>query len=175
MRTETGEVLTAQDFVQVAPNARVEKGVLEVIDWIRDYDPNLDVMYLNPDRLDTSPFDAPWIIVEHCFDGKTRLVFSCWDMNESVKQRIIAADMSLRDLNAAIEKNNQAVREALKKSSQEKMAEAGDILTHAMKAPTTYTFHNHEGELIKLEDDKGVVRRDGKDPDEYARRRDQES
>jgi hypothetical protein len=161
-RTTSGGINTAEDLLQIAPNVQVEKGVNDIVDWIRNYDPNLDVMFLDPMKAD-SPFDAPWIVVEHCRDGKTRLVFSVWKMDESVKARIYAADTTMVDIDTLITKENEKARERQKKQWEDKRGEAADIMKSAVKAPTTFKFRNDEGELITLDDQHGIIKRDGKD------------
>lgn len=160
MRTTSGGLNTAEDLLQISPNVSVERGVSDVVDWIRDYDPNLDVLFLDPLKAD-SPFDAPWIVVEHCRDGKTRLLFSVWDMNESVKARIYSADTTMVDIDTLITRENEKAREKQAKKWEDERGEAADLMKAAVKAPTTFKFKNTKDELVTLDDQYGVVKREG--------------
>jgi len=156
------EILNAQDLITIAPGNKAERDVLNIVQWIRDYDPNLDVMYLDPGKCD-SPFDAPYIIVEHCNDGVTRLVCSVWTLDDRVKQKILAADTFLSPVKENFEAVNEAARKAQRDMWKERTAEVKDQGTHLLKNPkTSYTMKNDKGELIKIEDDFGVVKRDGR-------------
>ena len=163
LRTESKGLMTAEDLVQIAPNISVQKNVLAVIERIRNYDPNLDVMYLDPSRFDTTPFDAPWVVVERCNDGKTRLVLSVWEMNDLVFQRVAAADTWNIDVQAKLDKVNEAARKEIERKRLESFGDAKDLLVHAMRAPTSYKFKNHNNELVTLEDDVGIVKRKATD------------
>jgi len=156
------DILNAQDLVSISPGNKAERDVLNIVEWIRNYDPNLDVMYLDPGRCE-SPFDAPYIVVEKCNDGQTRLVCSVWELDERVKQKILAADTFLSPVEQNFERINELARKAQKDKWEESKSEASDMGTHLLKNPkTSYTFKNHEGELVKVEDDFGVVKRDGR-------------
>lgn len=158
-----GLPLTPQEWskmVHIAPGVAVERDVLNIVDWIREYAPELDVLYLDPARHDLSPSDPPYQIIERCRDGQVRIVFSCWTLDNSVKERIIAADTQHTDVLARLEANNDAVRNAQERAFRDEMAESHDVMKHILRNPkTTYRFRNTQNELIVVEDDRGVVKR----------------
>jgi len=151
-------------MVTIAPGVVVERDVLAIVEWIRNYDPDLDVVYLDPNRFDLSVDDPPYKVIERCPDGLTRVVFSCWTLDERVKERIIAADTWITDVQGRLEANNQGVRDSQQEAFKDSMAEAHDQVVHLLKNPkTSYTLTNSDGELVTIEDDKGVVKRDATD------------
>jgi len=158
------DLLTPEDWtklVEVSPGVVVERDVLDIVDWVRNYAPGLDVLYLEGLAKVGQP---PFKIVERCFDGKVRVVLDCWTLDESVKARIYAADTQRIDIEAAIQKNNDKIRADDKKAHGDRMAEAADIGKHLITNPkTSYTLTNTKGELVKIDDHLGVVKRDGKD------------
>jgi hypothetical protein len=84
----------------------------------------------------------------------------CWTLDERVKTAIIAADTQRTDVLAAMDKQNQRAREAQERQFQDSLVEAHDLALHIFRNPkTTYRFRNIDGELLTLEDDKGVVKR----------------
>lgn len=148
------------NMVWIAPGIVVERNVLDVVDWIREYAPELDVIFLDHTRFDTSLDDPPYKIIERCKDGTIRVVFSCWTLDNRVKDRIIASDTQRTDVLAALDSNNEAVRKAQERQFRDQMEEVADITKHLLKSPkTTYRFRNSNDELIVVEDDKGVVKR----------------
>lgn len=151
-----------QDLLQADPGVvlREQSDVFRIVERIRAIDPNLDVAYLDPDKATIT--DAPYMIFEWCRDGVPRVLFSVWEMDERVIDRIHAADTTKVDIEAAIEKANEAAREEARKKSQETIAEGGDIIAHAFANPkTSYTFPSTTGEVVKL-DEKGIVKRERK-------------
>lgn len=163
LRTPSGGLNSIQDLVTISDNYRAEKDVLGIVEWIRnygDYYGQLDVAYLDPDRVD-SPFDAPYIIIEWR-NGVAHHVFSVWELNESVKQRVLAADLKYVDVEAEMEKHNAKVRKEIAQKGRESFAEARDIIEHAAANPkTSYSFANTEGEIVTVDSHNGVVKRDG--------------
>jgi hypothetical protein len=148
------------NLVNIAPGVVVEQDVLGIVEWIRDYDERLDILCLDPSDLNCSPSDPPYIIVEHCSDGQIRIIMRCWTLDERVKTAIIAADTQRTDVLAAMDKQNQRAREAQERQFQDSLVEAHDLALHIFRNPkTTYRFRNIDGELLTLEDDKGVVKR----------------
>lgn len=159
-RTEHG-LMTAQDLLDANPEAllRDQEDVFRVVEQVRAYDPNLDVAYLDPDKGSIS--DAPYVIVEHCRDGKTRLLFSVWKLDASVMDRIIAADTTKFDVQGAIDLANAKARKELERSKEERFGEAKDITTHVLANPKgTYSFPNAAGETVTLRDDEGIIKRE---------------
>jgi hypothetical protein len=159
-RTEHG-LMTAQDLLDANPEAllRDQEDVFRVVEQVRAYDPNLDVAYLDPDKGSIS--DAPYVIVEHCRDGKTRLLFSVWKLDASVMDRIIAADTTKFDVEGAIDLANAKAKKELEAKSKERFGEAQDITSHILANPKgTYSFPNTAGETVTLRDDEGIIKRE---------------
>lgn len=163
-RSESGGLNTAQDLIQIAPETIMERGVFQIVEDIRNYGDfygQIDVAYLDPAK-GGSFTDAPYIVFQRCYDGKARVVFSVWELNASVLERVRAADTRYVDVGELVEKHNAKVREELAKKGREKMQEAGDIYSHALaNAKTSYSFPNTEGDIVTLDDAVGIVKRNG--------------
>jgi len=161
-RTEHG-LMTAADLLHADPAAllREQDDVFRIVQRIRDYDPNLDVAYLDPDKGSIS--DAPYIIFERCRDGVPRLLFSVWKLDASVMDRIIAADTTKFDVQGAIDIANARARKDIADKGAERMGEGADIVKHIVTSPKgTYSFPSTSGETVTLRDDEGIIKRDGK-------------
>lgn len=143
----------------------VEKDLYELVQRIKAYDENLEVMYLDPSRSLGEFSDAPWIIAERCKDGQLRTVFSVWDMNESVLERIWNADNQKFHVQAKMEQHNANVRAEVARRYQEQRDEAMDIVEHILRNPRIrYSFPSTTGETVTLDDTVGVIKRVG-EPD----------
>lgn len=145
---------------KVSPGVFVGQDVLRIVEWIQDYSPDLNVMYLDPIRHDLAADDPPYLIVEKCPDGLTRVVLRCWQLDESVKAKIYAADSKRNDIQLTLEEHNRKAKLDRERRFSEVRQEHSDLIAHILKNPkTTYTFRNSKGQLIRLEDDFGVIRR----------------
>jgi hypothetical protein len=138
---------------------QVESDVLGIVEEIRRRFPVLDVQFLDPQRFEELT-DAPYRIIEHCADGFDRVVFTTWTLDRRVIDRIHEADTLRGSILDRIDANNNHLRKGEKQRFQERLAEAHDIAVHALKARTTYSFKNSEGEKITLRDDEGIVKRE---------------
>ena len=148
------------NLIQIAPGVQVESDVLGVVEWIRNYDDHLDVLYLDSSRMDYSPGDPPYVIVEHCEDGQVRIVMRCWTLDQRVKAAILASDTQRTDVLASMDEQNQRAKEVQERAFKDSIGEAHDIVVHLFRNPkTTYRFRNLDGDLLTVEDDKGVVKR----------------
>jgi hypothetical protein len=163
-RTPSGGLNTIDDLLAANPDSVLadQRDVFRIVEEIRRIDPNLDVAYLDPDRVGESLFDAPYAVYERCRDGVPRLLFSVWKLDDSVIDRVRQADTLAFDINGAVERANQRTREEIQKRGKERMAEGGDIVKHVLANPkTTYSFPSSTGEVVTLQDDYGIIKREG--------------
>lgn len=140
-------------YVKLDDGAIVERDVLGIVEKIREYDENLRVQYLDPSS-GADFTDAPYRIVEECPDGMVREVFSVWTLDETVLERIYAADTKKLDILAVLNKKNQAIRNDRERRYREEREEAQDIITHVLKSPKgRYTIPKANGEGVAVIDD----------------------
>jgi hypothetical protein len=137
----------------------VERDVLGIAERIKEYDPDLEIFCLDPDMGDIN--DAPYVIC--WFDTRTGSyvrVFECWELNASVYDRVVAADQHRFDALSKVE-SMESVQAKLKEARyKEKRLEMADLLATAMKhKKTTFKFENTEGDLVTLDETRGVVSR----------------
>lgn len=139
--------------VKLDDGSIVERDVLNIVEKIRTRYPNLVVQYVDPGS-GPSLLDAPYRIVERCPDGLDRVVFSVWTLDETVLQRLQAADTHQIDVLAQLELKNLAARQKTERQFKESMAEAGDIVTHVLSSPKgRYSFDDpHTGKHVVIDD-----------------------
>jgi hypothetical protein len=145
-------------FIQI-DDYIIEKNAYDVIQKIKAYDPNLDVMFLDPSRSD-GLFDAPWVVVEHCSDGFTRKVFDIWELNERVLERLYSADTKRTDVLATADSINAAIRENNERRFRERLEDNSDRFAHLLSSPkSTYKLETSDGSVLTIDDHYGVTKR----------------
>lgn len=127
----------------------VQKDALRISERISEYDPNLRVQYLESEAAVGEP---PFRIVERCYDGIDRIVFTCWQLDGRVLARIMNADTKRHNVLNDVEENNRKMRENDRRRYQAKIEEANEIAHAVLKSPkTTYTVRDPDtGELLKF-------------------------
>lgn len=124
----------------------VERDVLNIVERIHAYDPNLRVKYLDPGVVGDL-LDAPYVITEMCPDGIERIVTSVWKLDETVYDSVVMADSirqgQMRDKLAEIDKKNALVKAAAEKAIQDENDALKEMVTDVVKSPKdTYTATN---------------------------------
>jgi hypothetical protein len=138
------------DLVDLGGGSLVERDVLNIVEAVYAYDPNLRVKFL---ERAASLADAPYAITEICNDGVERLVFYVWSLDQRVLERLYMADNSYHGILDRIDRNNSAVKNQMNRRFQEKLGQAGDITAHVLKSPKgRYTVRDGD-KLIKFDDD----------------------
>lgn len=130
----------------------VERDVYNIVQKIREYDPNLIVQYCErPDDIS----DAPYRIVELCKDGFRRVLFSVWTLDDRVIERIAAADTNVFNVGERLEKHNAVIRDDQQRRYRERTAQVQDYMVSMLKSPKgRWSFKDEEtGKLIEVDDD----------------------
>jgi len=149
-------------FTYLSDGSMCDNATLSVIDAIRTYAPSVDVMYLDPGRVDGSDLlTEPWILVEHCPDGFTRKIFGVWEMDMRVLDRLRAADSWNTNVLNDIDKINAAAKAEIQRKHREADAERADITAHVMASPKgQYSFKGEGEEVVTISDSTPVTRKE---------------
>lgn len=137
------------NLVQLDEGAFIERDVLNIIEQIQHYDPNLKVQYLEQAA---NLGDAPWRVVERCRDGQWRTVFYVWHMDQRVLDRLLAADTGRLDVLGRLEATNQNARRAEQQRYEDKKLEEQDIVKHILASPKHKYSFNQDGRWIQIDD-----------------------
>ena len=136
----------------------VETDALRIAESIKQYDPNLEILCVDPD-LATDISEAPFVIAEYCRDGILRPIFSCWQLDNTVLERVRGADTNQIDLNASIDKMRADLKLQETRRYEEKRLENKDIVQHIAGMKSKYTVRDSQtGELITFYDDRPSTR-----------------
>ena len=140
------------DFVAVDGQI-VERQALYLVEKLKEINPDIEVLCLDPDRSD-SLGDEPFMICERKGD-KLFKIFGCWELNDSVIERVHLADMSRFDIAAEVDKMNALVKKEEARIVQEKRDETKDLVTSIAKnRKSSFTFENDKGEKVTLFEDR---------------------
>lgn len=129
----------------------VEKKFYDFVTRLKEYDENLEVACLDGQLAEIN--DAPFIILERCTDGQLRKVFECWELNESVFERIVAADSNY-DLLSAIEKKEKEAEDLVQRRYRDKMEENKELvegIVQGMQNKSKFTYKDEEaGDTVTI-------------------------
>lgn len=144
------EELKHKHLVALGGGYYVQQDVLNIVERIRDYDPNLRVKYL--DRGATID-QAPYALTEICKDGIERLVFFIWDLDERVLERLYAADNAKFDVYTEMNLKNATARANSNRRYEERRLEAIDITKYMLKSPKGVWSWKEDGKKVTVDDD----------------------
>lgn len=137
-------------LVRLDENSFVERDVLNIIEKIYYYDPNLKVQYLEHAA---NLGDAPWRIVERCRDGQWRTVFYIWDLDERVLDRLYAADTQRHNVLGRLDAHNKSIRQDQERRYEDKRLEHVDITKHVFASPKGRYSFTVDGRWVEVDDD----------------------
>lgn len=132
--TRQPNAATLDPMIPLSDGHWVNERVAHLVEEIRSYHPNLDVLW-NPQH---KPNEPEFWIIETTADGKQHQVFSVQNQEEftgEVLTRIIQSDTSRHDILGYIDAQNEAAQRLQKKLVNETMAERLDVMKHVLKSP----------------------------------------
>jgi len=149
--TGTGNFIMVDDYL-------VEKDALRIAEAIKEYDPNIEVLCLDPSRAE-GVTEEPFIIAEKCKDGVLRPIFKVWELNDMVLLRIKLADGKNFNALKTIEQTEADYKAANERRYKEFREEAADKVKHIAGMKSKYTVEDSiTGELITFYDDRPSTR-----------------
>lgn len=151
-QTKPGETINVDGMI-------VEVDALRIAEAIKAYDPNLEVLCVDP-NVASDVSEAPFVIAEHCKDGILRPIFHCWALDNTVLERIRGADTNSINLNATLDKMKADLELQKTRRYEEKRLENKDIVEHIARMKSKYTVRDSQtGELITFYDDRPATRK----------------
>ena len=137
-------------LVKIDHDTFVERDVLNIVQQIQDYDPNLKVQFLTETA---SIGNTPYRILEFCKDHQWRVCFYAWKLDQTVLDRIWLADTNRHRVLSRLDANNAAVRRETLRRYQEKAGEAKDITQHIIASPKGRYSVDLGDKVLKIDDD----------------------
>lgn len=132
----------------------VEKKALYIVEKLKDINPNIEVLALDPDRTE-GLLDEPYQICERLPNGRVVKIFGVMELNDSVITRVQLADSRRYDIEAQITKANAKVREEQDKKFREELAAKKDLVTSIIKSTkSSYSYLNDSGDKVTIYEDQ---------------------
>jgi hypothetical protein len=136
----------------------VERDALRIAEAIRDYDPNLVLLCLNPERA-TGITDEPFVVAERGKDGILRPVLRAWVLDDKVLERLYNSDTQRHDVLHALVTTEEKNRKASQQRYQEKRDELKDVVAHIAGMKSRYTVRDSDtGDMLTFYDDRPAER-----------------
>jgi hypothetical protein len=110
----------------------VERDALDIARKINEYDPNLRIQYLESEARIGEP---PFRLVENCKDGVDRIVFTFWELDNRVLDRIYKADTHKQNILTNLDTANIVASLNEQARYKEKIEETQDIVAHIVASP----------------------------------------
>lgn len=144
------------DYLLVAGQI-VERDALRIAEKIRDYDENLTLLCLQPENANIS--DPPFVVAEHCKDGKLRIVLKAWQLDDQIISRLYACDTHRHDVYNALASLEASQERERERRFQEEREEIKDKLTHIAGMKSKYSMTDDvTGEKLTFFDDRPAER-----------------
>ena len=150
---------TNQDFINV-DGFLVERDALRIAEAIRDYDPNLVLLCVDPSS-NPGITEEPFVVAEKDSSGNLHPVLRSWVLDDSILNRIWLADNQKFNTYDALLKLEAEVKKDNQRRYQEKRDEAKDITNRIIKTrQSKYTVRDsNTGDMITFYDDRPSERR----------------
>jgi len=130
--------------------AVVEKDALRIAEAVQKINPNLKVVCLDPAKAGIN--EAPFMVVELCVDGVWRPVFSAWQLDQRILDRIHMADRFAGNEALALVEETEALyykREGQRfKEEQDQRIDLVASIVRSRKS--SFTFKNEEGVWVTI-------------------------
>lgn len=159
MRANT--FFNGKEHVQIG-SMLVEKDALNIVEKLKEYDPDLDVMCADPMDPRINFATAPFIIIRRREDGTHERIMEAWELDDRILERVFAADCikgdNPLDLLFQMEAKKKAENDA---AWREKADAAAELSLAVIKDPkSSYTFRNKEGDKVAIHENKPPTRND---------------
>jgi hypothetical protein len=108
---------------------------------IQDYNPDLHLAYIPPDKRD--PNDVPFAVI-HTPQGKpSYIVFTANECDERILERLWETDSAKQgDILSKIDAHNAAVEAIRMKKELDEAEERQDLISHIVRSPLNVYKHN---------------------------------
>jgi len=147
---------TSNDDYIIVDDAIVDKRMHDIAQKINDYDEQLCILCVEPERAGVS--EAPFILAEvvNTAEGpQVFKVFEFWELNDSVLERLYSSDTRRTDVLANIDANNKRVRDEENRRYREKMESKKDLVAAIIastKSSYTYVDDETQAKITMYED-----------------------
>ena len=133
----------------------VERDALRVAEALKEYDPNLEIICLDPKYSEVN--EAPFIICEYV-NGVFKRIFETWQLDDRVLDRVKLADGYKFDPALRYEDLKKVDYERKQARFKDVLGEKKDLVEHVAHMKSRYSFKDETGEKVTLYDDRPATR-----------------
>ena len=138
----------------------VERDALYITEKLMDYDPDLRVLCLDPEKAGVN--DAPFVVVKLQPNGTMQRVLEAWQLDDTVVQRVYLADGQRNNQLEQLVKLEQQKKAEKERADKEVMGHNHEIFQGALaNEKSEYTFKKDD-KLVTVSDTHGVKYDKGK-------------
>ena len=136
----------------------VESDALRVAEALKAYDPNLEIICVDPDKAEVN--EAPFLICEYV-NGVFKRIFETWSLDDRVLDRIKLSDTQSNDILLNIDKTNEVNYARKQARFKDILGQHNDLTLHIIKdKKSRYSFKDEEtGEKVTMFDDRPAERK----------------
>jgi hypothetical protein len=141
----------------------VDRDCLHIAEKIQDYDPDLQLIALDPDDLHASITSAPFMVIRHKGDGTYERVLEAWELDDRVIERLWLADGTRNNQLDQLVSLEQAKKAKEDYDNSQKMWQNHELFAAAMSnKKSEFSYKNEAGEHVTIKDTEGVVKNKGR-------------
>lgn len=142
MDLQKAEQAGQKRLVELATGEFMEEDAYGIVRRIMEYDPNLRVQYLDPERA-SDITDAPYRILEMCPDGIPRVVFTVWELDERVVERLFRADSQKGNILHGLDGSNLLAKQGRERRYNDEEDALKEMVADVLASPKdTYKATN---------------------------------
>lgn len=132
----------------------VEDDALKIAQAIKDYDPKLNLVCLDPSDPDVKFTSAPFMVIQEMPNGTYEKVLEAWELDQRILQRVWAADHTKTNQLAALEAMEARFQKEAENARKEAVGDKTQMAIAALKNPkSSFTYRKKEtGDLITVND-----------------------
>lgn len=131
----------------------VERDALYIVEKLQEINPNLVVLCLDP-AVASDITEAPFIVCELVGDQVYK-IFDCWQLDDTVVERVRMSDTHKIDvLEALAQKELAKKREAEYEASQQREANKELVTAIIDSRKSSFSFEKEDGTKVTLYDDR---------------------
>ena len=131
----------------------VERDALNIVEKLKDLNPSIEVLCLDPERADNLA-EEPFQVIE-IVNGQVQKILGCWELDDRVIERVRLADSQHSDILDRLAKLEIDKQKETDYAYAQKRGEAIDLVTAVAKnRKTSFSFKKADGDTVTLFDNK---------------------
>lgn len=137
----------------------VERDTLRIAEKIKEFDPNLEILCLDPDYI-ADVNEAPFVIVEYV-NGTFKRVMEAWTLDDQILHRLhFARNRTVEELTQKYEDLKKVQYDRQQSRYKEEKALKKDLVKHIVSDKhSSYSFKDEDtGEKVTIYDDRPAER-----------------